>query len=71
MHVLTTTPDSLRPLLIEQQVAQTLNISRETLRKWRQHGAGPQFLKLGRSVRYRPEVLQAFLASSIKEVRHA
>jgi hypothetical protein len=65
------TTDSLRPLLDEPQVAQILNISRELLRKWRQRGVGLQFVKLGKAVRYRPEALQAFLASAVKEVNNA
>lgn len=43
------------------QAAQYLGLAVSTLNKWRCHGGGPKFLKLGRAVRYRQEDLDAFL----------
>ena len=56
----------LQSLLNEYQVAETLAVSVATVRRWRTFGQGPKFLKLGASVRYRPEDLQAWLASRPK-----
>jgi hypothetical protein len=33
-----------------------------TLRKWRMTGAGPLFIRLGRSIRYRQVDLESFLS---------
>jgi excisionase family DNA binding protein len=40
--------------------AEYLNLGQSTLAKLRSSGEGPRFLKLGRSVRYAPEDLQAW-----------
>lgn len=42
------------PLMTEQEVAQLLKRSVKTLRNDRSAGRGPKWLKLGRSIRYRP-----------------
>ena len=49
------------PLLRENEVATILAIKVTTLRRWRWSGDGPEFLKLGRSVRYAPDTIQAFM----------
>jgi hypothetical protein len=41
--------------LDEAAVAAIYSVSPTTLRTWRCIGRGPRFLKIGRSVRYRPE----------------
>lgn len=38
-----------------------LGLSASTLNKWRTQGRGPKFVKLGRSVCYRPADLEAWL----------
>jgi len=62
--------DPIRPdpgVYRDQQAASYLNISRDTLRVWRQrrHRArGPAFVRLGRIVRYLRGDLDAWLASN-------
>lgn len=46
--------------------AKYLNLSPHTLDRWRWSGDGPQFVKLGRSVRYRLKDLADFVESSLK-----
>ena len=48
-------------LLTEQDIARDYGIALATLRGWRFRGVGPTFFKLGRSVRYRAEDVDAFL----------
>ena len=40
-------------LLTVDQAAIYLGLARSTLNKWRCHGGGPTFIKMGRAVRYR------------------
>jgi predicted DNA-binding transcriptional regulator AlpA len=56
---------SMEPLLNEFAVAKSLGLSVTTLRKWRGNGAGPKYLKIGGSVRYRAEDLQEYLDSRV------
>ena len=50
-------------LLSTKQAASVLNLTASTLSKWRVHGGGPQFVKLGRSIFYRKAALDSFVAS--------
>jgi len=47
----------------ERHVAAQLQVKPGTLRKWRFLGRGPQFLRVGRSIRYRVEDIESWLAS--------
>ncbi len=58
-----TSPISARSALTTREAAAYLRLSTSTLNKWRCHGGGPEFLKLGRAIRYRREDLDAFLAA--------
>lgn len=63
-------------LLTEEDVARELNLSLASLRRWRLEKRGPQFIKVGSLVRYRPEDIEAWLLSlptggSIKPAAHA
>ena len=49
-------------LLTERQLAERLNIPMRTLQSQRQRGTGFPFIKLGASVRYDWDVVQAKLA---------
>lgn len=49
-------------LLTEGDVAKQLHVSVASLRRWRLERRGPQFIKVGALVRYRPEELEAWLA---------
>jgi excisionase family DNA binding protein len=48
-------------LLTTSEVAEALGVAEISLRKWRIAGAGPRFVRLGRSVRYRKAAVDAFL----------
>lgn len=48
-------------LLTEREAAKWLRLSVKTLRAWRLRKKGPQFVRLGRAVRYRPCHLDAYL----------
>lgn len=49
-------------LLKEDDVAKQLHVSAASLRRWRLLGRGPQFIKVGALVRYRPEDVEEWLA---------
>ena len=61
--------------LREQQVAEVLNVSVHTLRKWRSVGRGPRFVKIGGALRrghgqagrvvYRESDVLAFIESQV------
>ena len=50
-------------LLNEHEVASSCSISVLTLRKWRSQKRGPQFVKIGTLVRYRPEDVDAWIGA--------
>jgi excisionase family DNA binding protein len=45
------------------ETADYLQVTDSTLRRWRREGIGPAWLKLGRTVRYRPSDVRAWLAA--------
>lgn len=51
-------------LLNEHQTAELLSVSPATLRRWRWAGQGPRFRKIGRTVRYAPEDIDAFVEAA-------
>ena len=52
-------------ILTTRQAAQYIGLSASTLNKWRCHGFGPKYLKLGRAVRYRQEELDTYLSARL------
>ena len=54
---------TLESLLNEHDVARLLKVSVPTIRRRRLLGQPPEWIKIGASVRYRPEDLQAWLES--------
>lgn len=52
-------------ILTTREAAEATGLAVPTLNKLRVYGGGPQFLKLGRSVRYRIEDLHAWLESRL------
>jgi predicted DNA-binding transcriptional regulator AlpA len=42
-------------LLLEEEVSEKLQVSLACLRRWRLQGEGPQYVKMGPMVRYRPK----------------
>jgi predicted DNA-binding transcriptional regulator AlpA len=55
--------------LTEREVANRLGLSVATLRAWRFRGKGPRYLRLGRSVRYLPSDIDAFVRASAVDTR--
>jgi excisionase family DNA binding protein len=52
-------------ILTTREAAEATGLAVPTLNKLRVYGGGPPFLKLGRSVRYRLDDLQAWLESRL------
>jgi predicted DNA-binding transcriptional regulator AlpA len=53
-------------LLLPQDVAEQLGVSRKALERWRCTGEGPRFVRLGhKTVRYRPEDIEAFIGAKV------
>ena len=50
-----------RPLLDTDRAARYLAVQKKTMCNWRTRGDGPPFLRIGRSVRYSPADLDAWL----------
>jgi predicted DNA-binding transcriptional regulator AlpA len=53
----------IQTLLNEYDVAGMLKVSVASARRWRLFGHGPKYIKLGASVRYKPEDISAWLES--------
>ena len=53
-------------LLDEQEVSKRLSVSVNTLRYWRACGEGPNYVKLGRLVRYDAGALEKFLLRNLR-----
>ena len=60
-HDMTQQNTTIRIAFNTREAALYLGLAVSTLNKWRCHGGGPQFLKLGRAVRYRKDDLDRFL----------
>lgn len=48
-------------LLNETQVSERLQVSLACLRRWRLQGLGPQYVKVGTLVRYRPQAIEQWI----------
>jgi len=57
---------SFIPPLTRKEAADYLNIKKGTLEVWAVTGKGPQFMKLGRAVRYRKIDLDAYMEKSLR-----
>ena len=55
----------MKPLLKEEDAAPFTGHSVSTLQKKRVTGDGPLFVKIGRSVRYREEDLEAYVSARV------
>ena len=58
-----TANNTLERLLNEHEVARITGLSVASVRRWRLLKQGPKYLKIGASVRYRPEHVAAWLQS--------
>jgi excisionase family DNA binding protein len=52
-------------MLTQSECAELLRLSERTLERLRVSGLGPKFVRMGRSVRYRQNDVEAWLASRI------
>jgi predicted DNA-binding transcriptional regulator AlpA len=55
--------ERLKSLINEKDVARITGLSVATVRRWRLLRSGPQYLKIGASVRYTIESVAAFIQS--------
>jgi predicted DNA-binding transcriptional regulator AlpA len=58
-----TSTDTIEPLWDARKVAKITGRKESTLEKDRALGSGPPFIKIGRSIRYRPSDVRAWLNS--------
>ncbi len=59
----TTTQQNLTTtVLTVTQAAKYLGLAVSTLNKWRCHGGGPAFIKMGRAVRYKQADLEVYIS---------
>jgi len=56
---------AIESLLREKEVAKILNVSIGKVRHLRLTGGGPAFIKIGDSVRYKPEEIRKFIDSIV------
>lgn len=59
------TPVNDKRLLNEHEVAEILNVSAPTLRKWRWEGKGPQFVKIGHRVAYKSNEIDQYIENNV------
>lgn len=60
-------PATLGQLLNNDQTADLLGVSRRTLPVWRIQGRGPNFIKIGKLVRYKREEIDAWIDANTHE----
>jgi hypothetical protein len=58
-------PKDMTKLLDEVAAAALLGLRPKTLCRWRFEGRGPAYCKIGRTVRYRPPDIEAFISSGM------
>lgn len=51
----------MQSLLTQREAASVLRLSERTLERSRVTGSGPRFIRCGRSIRYRPDDLAAWI----------
>ena len=56
-------------ILTESEAARRLGVSVSGLRKWRREQTGPQFIRIGRLIRYSLDDLQGWLELRKENVR--
>lgn len=53
-----------RPLMTVDELCDLLRVTRANIYKWRVRGYGPTAIKVGRELRWHPDVVDAWLASN-------
>ncbi len=56
----------MEKLIDEKQVEKFYGLKQSSLQKWRCLGGGPNFIKIGRSVRYRPSDIESFINDHLR-----
>lgn len=56
----------MNDLMTTTEVATVLGVSVAALRRWRREGTGPQWLRIGRLVRYSPAAVEEWLRASVQ-----
>ena len=51
--------------MTDKELAERWSMPVATLRTWRYEGKGPTYIKLGKHVRYKPEVIEAYEEASV------
>jgi len=57
---------AIEPLLTPEQAAKIFNLSTSWLAKSRMEGCGPEFVKIGRAVRYPESSLRRFIKARMR-----
>jgi predicted DNA-binding transcriptional regulator AlpA len=52
-------------LLTQREAALALRLSERTIERLRVAGTGPKFVRIGKSIRYQPSALDAYIASRV------
>ena len=55
-------PTSITDVMTESETAEHIGISLSGLRKWRNDGSGPPYIRIGRLIRYREKDIEEWLA---------
>lgn len=58
--------DRAKITISEADAAKEIGVHVRTLRNWRRAGEGPDFLKIGRIIRYRPVDLETWAETKIQ-----
>lgn len=59
------------PLIDEHALARRISVSIHTVRQWRVQGRGPEYVKIGRCVRYKESAVEEFLAqNTVRSTSH-
>jgi hypothetical protein len=53
------------PLLREEEAARELKVRPQTMSAWRYHGAGPNYVRVGKLIFYTPSALREYVASRV------
>jgi len=64
-------PDDRQRFVTDVQAAELLGLGVPTLRNWRCHGKGPNYVKFGRAVRYRVPDLLEWAEKNLVVPRHS
>jgi hypothetical protein len=59
-------PARVTVLLDTRTAAARLGLKPQTMERWRWSGDGPPFVKVGRCVRYREAVLEAYIEAGLR-----